>query len=160
MAKKPQQKTTGNSTIALNKKARHEFFIEERLEAGIALQGWEVKSLRAGRVQLSESYVILRSGEAFLFGAHITPLATASTHIQPDPARTRKLLLQRGELNRLVGAVERKGYTLIPMALYWKHGHVKLEVALAKGKQTHDKRATLKDRDWQREKQRLLKTRR
>lgn len=160
MAKqKPDKTGAGGSTIALNKKARHDFFIEDRLEAGIALQGWEVKSLRAGRIQLKESYVLVKDGEAWLFGMHISPLNTASTHIKPDPVRTRKLLLHRRELDRLIGAVERKGYTLVPLAMYWKHGLAKLEIGLAKGKKQHDKRATEKDRDWKREKSRLLKTR-
>lgn len=148
---------SGSSTIALNKKARHEYFIEERIEAGLALEGWEVKSLRAGKAQLTEAYVIIRDGEAWLFGAHVTPLATASTHIHPDPSRTRKLLLHRKELDRLIGAVERRGYTLTPLALYWKGGRAKLEVGLAKGKKQHDKRAAEKARDWQRQKARLLK---
>jgi len=148
----------GSATIALNKKARHDFFIEERFEAGIALEGWEVKSLRAGRVQLKESYVLVRDGEAWLFGAHISPLPTASTHIHPDAMRTRKLLLHRQELDKLIGAVERRGYTLVPLALYWKRGRAKLEIGLAKGKKQHDKRATEKERDWQREKQRILKS--
>jgi SsrA-binding protein len=142
---------TALSTIALNKRARHEFFIEESFEAGIALEGWEVKSLRAGRAHL-------RSGEAWLLGAHITPLNTASTHIHPDPTRTRKLLLHRQQLDRLIGAVERKGYTLVPLKLYFKRGRAKLEMGLAKGKKQHDKRATKKEQDWQREKGRLLKS--
>ncbi|MCL4316169.1 MAG: SsrA-binding protein SmpB [Gammaproteobacteria bacterium] len=146
-------------TVAVNKKARHDYFLEDRVEAGIALQGWEVKSLRAGHIQLKESYVLLKNGEAWLFGAHISPLLTASTHIHPDPLRTRKLLLHKDELNKLIGAVERKGYTLVPLSIYWKNGRAKLEVSLAKGKQTHDKRDTERERDWQREKQRLLKTR-
>ncbi|WP_297527822.1 SsrA-binding protein SmpB [Thiohalobacter sp.] len=159
MAKKKKQgKAGGGSTIALNKKARHEYGIEERFEAGIALEGWEVKSLRAGKVQITDAYVLLKDGEAFLFGAHITPLPTASTHIHPDPTRTRKLLLHREELNKLIGAVERKGYALIPLALYWKRGRVKVEIGLAKGKKAHDKRASLKERDWQREKQRIMKS--
>ena len=149
----------GSSTIALNKKARHEFFIEDRFEAGVALEGWEVKSLRAGRGQLTESYVLIKDGEAFLLGAHIAPLPTASTHIHPDPRRTRKLLLHREELNRLIGATERKGYTLVPLALYWKRSRAKLEIGLAKGKKLYDKRATEKERDWDREKERLLKAR-
>ncbi|PUB87402.1 MAG: SsrA-binding protein [gamma proteobacterium symbiont of Ctena orbiculata] len=157
MAKKAKKKNTGGATIALNKKAGHDFFIEERYEAGIALQGWEVKSLREGRVQIKESYITLKEGEAFLFGAHIVPLSTASTHIHPDPTRTRKLLLHRSELNKLIGLVERKGYTLIPTAMYWKRGMAKLEIGLAKGKKQHDKRASDKDRDWQREKERLFK---
>lgn len=147
------------ANIALNKKARHDYFIEERLEAGLALQGWEVKSLRARRVQLNESYVIVRDAEAWLFGAHVTPLPTASTHVHPDSQRTRKLLLHRDELNRLIGAVERRGYTVIPLSLYWKRGRAKLQIGLAKGKKQHDKRATEKERSWQREKQRLLKQR-
>ncbi|HSM28239.1 MAG TPA: SsrA-binding protein SmpB [Thioalkalivibrio sp.] len=157
MAKKNANKPDGSSTIALNRKARHDFFIEERLEAGVVLEGWEVKSLRAGKAQLSESYVLLRDGEVWLFGAHVSPLTTASTHIRPDPTRTRKLLLQRPEINRLIGAVERKGYTLVPLALYWKRGRAKLEIGLAKGKKEFDKRATDKDRDWQRERSRILK---
>ncbi len=154
MAKK---KTNPGSTIARNKKARHDYFIEERYEAGITLEGWEVKSLRDGRLQLKESYVVLRQGEAFLFGAHISPMPTASTHISPDPLRDRKLLLKRRELNGLIGAVEQKGYTLVPLAMYWKRGRAKLEIGLAKGKKQHDKRATSKERDWQREKRRILK---
>ena len=157
MNKPKTKKQQESNTIALNKKSRHEYHLEERFEAGLVLQGWEVKSLRAGRVQLSDSYVIIKDGEAFLFGALITPLQTASTHILPDPTRTRKLLLNRQELSKLIGAVERKGYTLIPTAMYWKHNRAKLEIALAKGKQLHDKRATEKERDWQREKQRLFK---
>lgn len=157
MTKQNKKNDSQSSTIALNRKARHEYFIEERFEAGMALEGWEVKSLRAGRVQLSDSYVLLKNSEAYLLGVLITPLQTASTHIHPDPTRTRKLLMHRSELNRLVGAVERKGYTLIPLAMYWKGGRAKIEIALAKGKQSHDKRATLKDRDWQREKQRVLR---
>jgi SsrA-binding protein len=121
------------------------------------LLGWEIKSLRAGRVQLKESYVVLKSGEAWLLGSHISPLTSASTHVIPDPVRTRKLLLHRGELSRLIGHVERKGYTLVPLALYWKKGRAKLEIGLAKGKKMHDKRAAEKDRDWDREKQRVMK---
>jgi SsrA-binding protein len=147
----------GTSTIALNKRARFDYFIEERLEAGMALQGWEVKSLRASKVQITESYVVIKNNEAWLLGAHVTPLNTASTHIHPDPTRTRKLLLNRSELDRLIGAVERKGYTLVPLALYWKKGRAKLEIGLAKGKKAHDKRATEKERDWKRQKERLLR---
>ena len=158
MSKKSKKKASGGgSTIALNKKAKHEYFIQERFEAGVALEGWEVKSLRDGRIQLNESYVTIKGNEAFLFGSHITPLPTASTHINPDPLRTRKLLLHRNELDKLIGLVERKGFTLIPTALYWKKGRVKVEIGLAKGKQLHDKRATDKDRDWLRDKQRILK---
>jgi SsrA-binding protein len=159
MAKQKTGSKGPSSTIALNKKARHDYFLEERLEAGLALQGWEVKSLRNGQAQLAESYILIKNGEAWLLGSHIPPLATASTHIKPDPTRTRKLLLHRRELDKLIGAVERKGYTLVPLALYWKKGHAKLEVALARGKQSHDKRATEKARDWEREKSRILRHR-
>jgi SsrA-binding protein len=152
-------KPASNPTIAVNRQATHEYFIEERFEAGLVLAGWEVKSLRAGRAQLKESYVTLKNGEAWLLGAHISPLASASTHIEPDPTRTRKLLLHHQQLNRLIGQVERKGYTLIPLALYWSKGRAKLEIGLAKGKKLHDKRATEKERDWQREKQRIMKQR-
>jgi SsrA-binding protein len=158
MAKKKTATGSGGSTIALNKKARHDYFIEDRIEAGIALQGWEVKSLRAGRAQLTESYILLRNNEAWLFGMHISPLLSASTHVTPDATRTRKLLLHRREIDKLTGAVERKGYTLVPLALYWKRGRAKLEIALARGKQSHDKRAADKERDWNREKQRLLRS--
>lgn len=152
-----KEKPSGGSTIALNKKARHDYFIEERYEAGLALQGWEVKSLRAGKVQIVESYILLKNNEAFLFGALITPLPTVSTHYNADPTRTRKLLMHREEINRLIGAVERKGYALVPTALYWKHGKVKLEIGVAKGKQAHDKRQSIKDRDWERQKARILR---
>jgi SsrA-binding protein len=151
------QKQNTNQTIAQNRKAQHEYHIEERFEAGIALEGWEVKSLRAGKTQLDQSYVILKNNEVWLIGALITPLQTASTHIHPDPQRTRKLLLHQREIAKLIGSVERKGYTLIPLSLYWKGNHIKLQIGLAKGKKAHDKRATEKDRDWQRQKQRLLK---
>ncbi len=156
MGNKKKAKPPGK-TIALNRQAKHDYFIEERFEAGISLQGWEVKSLRAGKLQLQESYVFVKNGEAWLFGAHITPLNTASTHVNPDPTRSRKLLLHKNELNRLIGAVERKGYTLVPIAMYWKNSLAKLEIGLAKGKKLHDKRATEKNRDWTREKQRILK---
>lgn len=152
-----KSKETGGGTIALNKKARHDFLIEERFEAGLALEGWEVKSARAGKVQLVDAYVIIKKGEAWLIGCLFTPLLTASTHIHPDPTRTRKLLLHRHELSKLIGAVERKGYALIPLAMYWKGSRVKLEIGLAKGKKEHDKRAADKERDWQREKQRILR---
>ncbi|MCW5572702.1 MAG: SsrA-binding protein SmpB [Steroidobacteraceae bacterium] len=145
--------------IAENRKARFDYFIEDRYVAGLSLQGWEVKSLRAGRANLTEAYVYLRDGEAFLIGAHITPLNTASTHVQADPTRTRKLLLSRSELDHLVGAVERRGYTIVPLDLHWSRGRAKLSIGLAKGKKQHDKRATEKDRDWQREKQRMMKRR-
>ena len=154
MSKK--QKSSRN-TIALNKKARHDFFIEESFEAGIMLEGWEVKSLREGRIQLKESHIIVRGGEAWLLNAQISPLTTASTHITPEPTRTRKLLLHRKELSKLIGCVERKGYTLVPLAMYWKNERVKLEIALAKGKKQYDKRATEKQREWQRDKARVLK---
>lgn len=148
-----------NSTIAVNKRARHDYFIEQTLEAGLVLEGWEAKSLRAGHAQLNESYVLLKNSEAWLFGCHITPLKTASTHIQPDPTRLRKLLLHQKELNKLYGAIDRKGYTLIPLQMYWKNGRAKLELGLAKGKKEYDKRASEKAADWQREKQRIMKKR-
>jgi SsrA-binding protein len=150
---------TGTALIVANRKARHEYFIEERLEAGIALEGWEVKSLRAGRVQLVDSYVILRQGEAWLIGAVITPLPAASTHVEADPQRTRKLLMHRAELGKLIGAVERRGYTLIALSLYWKAGRCKVELGLARGKRQHDKRASEREREWQRERARLLRAR-
>ena len=158
MTNSKQKKKEPSSTIALNKKARHNYFIESNVECGIALEGWEVKSLRAGRVQITESYVQLRNGEAWLIGAHISPLNTASTHVKPDPLRSRKLLLHRYELDRLIGAVERKGYALVALALYWKKGRVKVDIGLAKGKKQHDKRATEKARDWDRQKSRILKS--
>ncbi len=150
---------TPQRLIAENRKARFEYFIEERYEAGIVLQGWEVKSLRAGRAQLAEAYVFLRGAEAFLFGAHLAPLNSASSHVITDPIRTRKLLLNRSEISGLIGAVERKGYTLVPLELYWKAGRAKLQIGLAKGKKQHDKRAVEKDRDWQRDKARLMRGR-
>ncbi|MEE8495476.1 MAG: SsrA-binding protein SmpB [Xanthomonadales bacterium] len=150
-------KMKGNKTISLNKRARFEYHIEERFEAGIALEGWEVKALREGRIQFADSYVLLKDNEAFLFGCLINPLPTASTHSTPDPTRTRKLLLHRRELDRLFGAVERKGYALIPTAMYWSRGKAKVEIGLAKGKRQHDKRRIQKDRDWQRQKARILK---
>ncbi|HEX19265.1 MAG TPA: SsrA-binding protein SmpB [Acidiferrobacteraceae bacterium] len=153
---KKKQKVPSN-TIAQNKKARYDYFIEETYEAGMVLQGWEVKSLRAGRVQLKESYVIVKNGEIFLLGSHISPLSTASTHINPDPTRTRKLLLHSEEISKLIGAVERKGYTLVPVQMYWKHGRAKLKIGLAKGKKQHDKRAVIKEREANREAQRALK---
>lgn len=157
MAAKKGKSQSDNNVIALNRQATHEYFIEDRYEAGLVLHGWEVKSLREGRAQLKESYVTIKNGEAFLFGCHISALLSASTHVHPDALRTRKLLLHKEELNRLIGAVERKGYTLIPLKLYWKGGRAKLEIGLAKGKKLHDKRATEKDRDWQREKEQLMK---
>ena len=146
--------------IAENRKARFDYFIEERYEAGIVLLGWEVKSMRAGRAQLKESYVYIKDGEAFLFGAHISPLNSASSHVIADPTRTRKLLLNTKELSHLAAAVEREGYTLVPLELYWKNGRAKLQIGIAKGKQQYDKRAVEKERDWQRDKQRLARMRR
>jgi SsrA-binding protein len=154
MTKKAQ---SGSSSIAQNKKARFDYFIEDRLEGGLALQGWEVKSLRAGKAQLTDSYVILRDGEAWLLNSHITPLNTVSTHFVAEPKRVRKLLLNRREIDRLTGLVERKGYTLVALELYWSKNRVKVAVGLAKGKKQHDKRDTEKDRDWQRDKARALK---
>jgi SsrA-binding protein len=150
---------THEGTIALNRKARHDYFIDERYEAGLALMGWEVKSLRAGKLQLAEGYVLLKNDEAWLLGSHISPLNSASTHVVADPTRTRKLLLKRREIDHLVGAVDRKGYTIVPLAMYWKAGRAKLEIGLARGKKEHDKRASEKDRDWQREKGRTLRAR-
>lgn len=144
-------------TIVDNRKAFHDYFIEERFEAGMALEGWEVKSIRAGRVQLKEAYVIVRNGEVFLFGAHISPLPTASTHIQPDPVRTRKLLLKAEEIRKLIGKVERAGYTMVPINLHYQRGRIKCEIGLAKGKKQHDKRDAEKERDWQREQQSIMK---
>ena len=146
-------------SIVENKKAYHDYFVEERLEAGLALQGWEVKAIRAGRAQLKEAYVVVKGGEIVLLGAHVTPLPTASTHIRPDPTRTRKLLLHRPEINRLIGKVERAGYTLTPLDLHYSKGRIKLEIGLARGKKQYDKRATLKEREWKREQQRLLRNR-
>ncbi len=152
-----RKKADASSTIVVNKKARFDFFIEEAFECGLELQGWEVKSLRDKRVQLKEAYVVMKDGEAWLIGAHITPLPTVSTHLSPDPTRTRRLLLHRREIDRLTGAVDRQGYTVVPLKLYWKQGRAKLEIGLAKGKKQHDKRATSRERDWQREKARFLK---
>ena len=147
-------------SIAQNKKAFHDYFIEERYEAGLALEGWEVKAIRAGRVQLQESYVVVKGAEVFLIGAHVSPLLTASTHIQPDPTRTRKLLLHAEEIRKLIGLVERAGYTLVPLDLHLKKGKIKLEIGLAKGKKQHDKREVEKEREWQREQQRLMRNKR
>ena len=144
-------------SIVQNKKAFHDYFIEQRFEAGIALEGWEVKAIRAGRAQLKEAYVIVGNAELYLIGCHISPLPTASTHITPDPTRTRKLLLHAAEINKLIGSVERSGYTLVPLDLHYSRGRVKLEIGLAKGKRQHDKRAAEKDREWRREQQRLLR---
>jgi SsrA-binding protein len=144
-------------SIVENRKAFHDYFIEERYEAGIALEGWEVKAIRAGRVQLKEAYVVVMGSEMFLIGAHVSPLPTASTHVQPDPTRTRKLLLHAEEIRRLIGKVEQAGYTLVPLNLHYAKGRIKLEVGLAKGKRQYDKRAAEKEREWNREKQRLLR---
>jgi SsrA-binding protein len=146
-------------SIVDNKKAYHDYFIEEKFEAGLMLEGWEVKAIRAGRAQLKEAYVIVKGGEIVLIGAHVTPLSTASTHVHPDPTRTRKLLLHRHEINRLMGQVERAGYTLVPLNLHYSKGRVKLDMGLAKGKKQYDKRETEKLRDWNREKQRLMRDR-
>jgi SsrA-binding protein len=156
MGKKKTQKTASN-TIAVNRRARHDYFIEDRFEAGLALEGWEVKSLRAGNAQLTEAYVNLRKGEAWLVGAHFAPLRSTSTHVTANATRDRKLLLHRHELDRLTGAVERKGYALVPLDLHWHKGRAKLSIGLGKGKKQHDKRADRKDRDWQRQKERILK---
>ncbi|MDX1453881.1 MAG: SsrA-binding protein SmpB [Gammaproteobacteria bacterium] len=150
-------KKDGGSTIALNKKARHDYFIEEQFEAGIALEGWEVKALRAGRASITEAYVTVKNNEIWLLGGQITPLPQASTHKNADPTRTRKLLLHRREIDTLIGKVDRAGYTLTPLALYWKKGLVKLDIGLAKGKKQHDKRETKKNQDWERQKQRLMR---
>ena len=152
---KPQ--TNGKKTIAVNKRARFEYHIEERLEAGIALEGWEVKALRAGRVQFADSYILLKDNEAFLFGCLINPLPTASTHISPDPTRTRRLLLHRREIDRLTALVDRKGQTVVPTAIYFSKGRVKVEIGIATGKKQHDKRKVQKDRDWERQKARIMK---
>ena len=152
-----QDESKKTKTIALNKRARYDYHIEERLEAGISLEGWEVKSLRAGQIQFADSYVLLKDSEAFLFGCLISPLSTASTHVNPDPTRTRKLLLHRREIDRLRGAVDRKGKTVIPTAMYWSRGKVKVEIGIATGKRQHDKRKVQKDRDWDRQKSRIMK---
>ena len=155
MAKKPET----SSRIADNKKAAYNYFFEERHEAGVVLQGWEVKALRAGTVQLTDGYVVIREGELFLIGCQINPLNTASTHVTPESARTKKLLLKKDEIKRLIGKVEQKGYTLVPLNLHWKNGFVKCEIALAKGKAEHDKRDTIKDREGKREVERAMKSR-
>ncbi|MCK4842811.1 MAG: SsrA-binding protein SmpB [Methylococcales bacterium] len=156
--KKSKKKNKHNdNTIANNRYATHEYFIEEQFEAGLVLEGWEVKSLREGRIQLKESHIVIHKGEAWLLGAHISPLLSASTHIVPDTVRRKKLLLHRRELNKLIGGVERKGYTIVPLSMYWIKGRAKLKIGLAKGKKQHDKRAVSKDRDWQRDKARIMK---
>ena len=144
-------------SIVQNRKAFHDYFVEERFEAGIALEGWEVKAIRAGRVQLKEAYVVVHGGEIQLVGCHISPLASASTHVTPDPTRTRKLLLHANEIDRLVGSVERAGYALVPIDMHYSRGRVKVEIGLAKGKKQHDKRASERDREWRREQQRLIR---
>ena len=146
-------------SIVENKKAFHDYFIEERFEAGLALEGWEVKAIRAGRAQLKEAYVVLKGGEVFLIGAHISPLTSASTHVSPDPVRTRKLLLHTEEIQRLIGKVERAGYALVPLNMHYAKGRIKLEIGLARGKKQHDKRETEKNREWEREKARLMRAR-
>ena len=156
---KTSRASIARASIARNKKARFNYFIEERFEAGLALQGWEVKSLRGGKAQLSEAYVTLKDGEAWLFGAHVTPLSSASSHVEADPVRTRKLLMRRREIDRFIGLVDRRGFTLVPLELYWKEGRAKLAVGLARGKRKRDKRAAEKDRDWARDKERILKHR-
>lgn len=157
-SKKKSTKSPG-STIVLNRRARHEYHVEDRIEAGVVLEGWEVKSLRAGKIQIIDGYIFLKNGEAFLIGAVITPMLSASSHIETDPRRTRKLLLHKQEISRLIGAVDRKGFTVIATAMYWKRGKAKVELGLAKGKKQHDKRASEKSRDWEREKGRVLKGR-
>ena len=144
-------------SIAQNKKAFHDYFVEERFESGLVLEGWEVKAIRAGRVQLKEAYVVLKGAEVYLIGCHISPLTSASTHVAADPTRTRKLLLHTDEIRKLIGKVERAGYTLVPLDLHYLKGRIKLEIGLAKGKKQHDKRATVKDREWEREQQRLIR---
>jgi len=144
-------------SIVENRKALHDYFIEERYEAGLALDGWEVKSIRAGRAQIAEAYIIVRNEELFLIGCHISPLPTASTHVHPDPARTRKLLMRSEELKRLIGKVERAGYTIVPLNLHYRGGWIKLEMGLAKGKKQHDKREAVKEREWQRQQRRLMR---
>ena len=152
-----KNKKDNSNTIALNKKARHDYFIEQSLEAGLSLQGWEVKSLRDNKVQIKESYVIYKNNELFLFGAHISPLNSASSHVECDPIRTRKLLLNRIEINRLREKITQKGATVVPLKMYWVRGRVKLEIGVAKGKKAHDKRQDIKERDWKLEKARALK---
>lgn len=157
MAKQASSKDKPNRVIAENRKARHDYFIEEQLEAGLALEGWEVKSLREGRANLAEGYAVIRDNEAWLIGVNISPMPSASTHVTAEPVRSRKLLVHRRELDRLIGAVDREGYTLVPLSLYWKNGRAKLALGLAKGKKQHDKRASIKSRDWERQRQRLVR---
>ena len=160
MARQKKDERSGSGcTIALNKRARHDYHLDERFEAGLMLMGWEVKSLREGKAQIGESYALVKDGELYLFGAQIQPLLSASTHVVPEARRTRKLLLHRDQIDHLIGAIERKGVTLVPTAMYWKKNKVKLELALARGKQDHDKRAVEKERDWNREKQQVMRAR-
>lgn len=156
--KKAASRTSAQKMIAENRKAFHDYTFENRFEAGVVLEGWEVKSIRAGKLQLADSYVLIKRGEAYLINTQISPLLSASTHVKPEPTRTRKILLHRKEINTLIGLTERRGYTLIPLSVYWKYGRVKLEIGLAKGKKNYDKRQSEKDREWQREKQRLFKS--
>jgi SsrA-binding protein len=149
----------GRMSIVENRKAFHDYFIEERFEAGLALEGWEVKAIRAGRANLKEAYVVVKNGDIVLLGAHVSPLTTASTHVRPDPTRTRRLLLHREEISRLVGKVERAGYTLAPLDLHYKDGRIKIEIGLAKGKKQYDKRHAIREREWNRDQQRLLRNR-
>jgi SsrA-binding protein len=159
MAAKKNKDSPGSSTIAQNRQATHDYFIEERYEAGMVLEGWEVKAIRAGRANIKEAYVVMKGAEPFVIGMHISALPTASTHVKPDPTRTRKLLLNAEEIRKLIGKVEQRGYTLVPLDLHYAKGRVKLAVGLAKGKKQYDKRDTEKDRDWQREQQRLMRKR-
>ncbi|MBE0507624.1 MAG: SsrA-binding protein SmpB [Marinospirillum sp.] len=156
---KTSKKKPDSNTIAVNRRARHEYHIEETFEAGLVLSGWEVKSLRAGKCQLTDTYILIKDGEAWLLGSHITPLLSASTHVVADPTRTRKLLLHRKEIARLVGQINQKGFTCVPLSIYWKGNKIKCQLALVKGKQLHDKRATDKDRDWDRQKGRIMRER-
>jgi len=147
-----------DNTIAVNRPARHDYFIEDEIETGMVLEGWEVKSLRDGNLQLKESYVMVKNGEIWLIGAHISPLSSSSSHVNPDPTRTRKLLAHRGEIDRLVGLVDRKGYTLVALSAYWIRGRAKLKLGVARGKKAHDKRASVKERDWKRDQARIMKS--
>lgn len=157
MAKNKKQNTDSSGTVAVNRKARHDYLIESEYEAGISLLGWEVKSLRAGKAQLTDGYVVIQKAEAWLTACNISPLSTVSTHFKPEPMRARRLLLHREELNKLIGAVERKGYTLVPLKIYFTRGKAKLKLGVGKGKKQHDKRAAEKDKDWKREQSRILK---
>ena len=152
-----KKKKSSDNTIANNRVARHDYFIDDDIEVGMALEGWEVKSMREGNLQLKESYVMVKNGELWITGAHVSPLSSTSTHVSPDPRRTRKLLAHRSEIDRLAGMVERKGFTLVALSAYWVRGRAKLKIGVAKGKKSHDKRASLKDRDWKRDQARILK---